>query len=137
MMGLKDRTKAFSIQVFNLVEDLPETITARTIIPQLACSAASTAANYRAAQRSRSRAEFISKLSTVLEEIDESLFWLEVIADKKLLPGSRLEPMLKEADELCAIIYKSRHTARANADNYPTNKQARDPKIRTSRRSRR
>jgi four helix bundle protein len=79
---------------------------------QLLDAATSVAANYRAACRARSRAEFIAKLGTVLEEADESLFWLELMVDAEVVTKSRVERLLKEADELTAIFTTSVKTAK-------------------------
>ena len=81
---------------------------------QLAKAASSAAANYRAAQRARSRAEFISKLSIALEEFDESAFWLEFLPDTQLLPLESVDGLISEAGELAAIVVASRRTARKN-----------------------
>ena len=95
---LQDRTKQFALRVLNLVDALPRTTGARAISMQLAQAATSIGANYRAACRSRSRAEFAAKLGVAVEEADESLYWLELVRDGKLLPENKLSPLLKEAD---------------------------------------
>jgi four helix bundle protein len=79
---------------------------------QLAKAASSAAANYRAAQRARSRAEFISKLSIAIEEFDESAFWLEFLPDTRLIPSGTVDGLITEARELAAIVVASRRTAR-------------------------
>jgi len=93
-----------------LVEHLPKTNKGRVLGDQLLRSATSVAANYRAACRARSTAEFISKLGNVLEESDESALWMELIIEGGLLPANRVEPLLNEADELTAIIFSARRT---------------------------
>lgn len=108
---LKDRTKAFALRVITLVETLPKTTTGRAIANQLVRSGTSVAANYRAACRSRSKAEFISKIAVVEEEADESLFWLELIVESKLVPASKILPLSREADELTAIMAASHISA--------------------------
>ena len=80
---------------------------------QLARSATSVGANYRAACRSRSKAEFIAKIGLVEEEADECAFWLEMIRERKLIPAQRLQDLLKEATELTAIMAASRKTAKS------------------------
>jgi len=80
---------------------------------QLLCCGASVAANYRAACRARSRAEFISRIGIVAEEADESVLWLEMIGESKILNGNRLEEISKEAKELAAI-FASQKTAKSN-----------------------
>jgi len=111
---LKARTKVFALRVIKLVQALPKNMTAEVLGKQLLRSATSVAANYRAACRARSQAEFVAKLSIVLEEADESLFWLELIGEAGLLETNRLAELLKEADELTAIFVVSRATARKN-----------------------
>src|SRR2546427_2828284 len=101
---LQDRTKKFALRVLNLIEKLPDTIGGRVLANQLARSATSVSANYRAACRARSPAEFSSKLGTVAEEADESLHWLELIRDGSFIPEKRIAPLLAEADELTAIF---------------------------------
>jgi four helix bundle protein len=109
---LKDRTKKFAVDVIRLCRNLPTTLDARTVGGQLLRSATSVAANYRAACRGRSRAEFIAKLCIVLEEADESLFWLELMVESDLVVRARVDKLLKEADELTAIFTTSLKTAR-------------------------
>jgi len=109
---LKDRTKRFAVAVISLCRELPPTLDGRRLGGQLIDAATSVAANYRAACRARSRAEFIAKLGTVLEESDESLFWLELMVDANLVTKSRAERLLKEADELTAIFTTSVKTAK-------------------------
>jgi four helix bundle protein len=111
---LKLRTKAFSLRVLKLIDSLPETRAGRILAQQLGRSGTSVGANYRAACRSRSAAEMISKLSVVEEEADESCFWLELMADHGLMPAAKLAPLLREADEITAIMVASRRTLAAN-----------------------
>jgi len=107
---LKIRTKDFALRVYNLINALPNTIAGRKVADQLFSSATSVAANYRAVCRGRSAAEFKSKLHIVLEESDESEFWLEFIIDAKLLDEKQIIPLLKEANELTSIFAKSYYT---------------------------
>ena len=109
---LKQRTKEFAHRCVKLSMALPETVLGRHIRGQLIRCSTSVASNYRAACIAQSKASFISKLSIVLEETDESHFWLEFIIDEKLLKKEIVEPLLKEADELTAIFVSSRKTAR-------------------------
>jgi four helix bundle protein len=111
---LKARTKRFAVRVFKLVDALPRTIQGRAVANQIIRSGSSVAANYRAACRARSRAEFIAKIGVVEEEADETLFWLELIVETELLDLKRIAPLLKEADELVAIMAASRKSAIAN-----------------------
>jgi len=108
---LKKRAKRFALRVLKLVAALPRTIAGRTIGNQLARSGTSVPANYRAACRARSKAEFISKLGVVEEEADEGAFWLEMIIEGGLLRRELVEPLWNEADELVAIMTSSRKSA--------------------------
>src|SRR5256885_11907122 len=105
---LRARFKRFALQIVRFVRQLPRTADAPVLGKQLLRSATSAAANYRAACRGRSEPEFFSKLCIALEEIDESLFWLELIEESQLVPGADLAPLLKEANELTAILAASR-----------------------------
>ena len=108
---LKRRTKQFALRAFAVCEALPRSAAGKTIASQLARSASSVGANYRAACVGRSKAEFYSKLSVTLEETDESAYWLELAGEAKLVDASRLQPLLNEANELTAIFLASRKTA--------------------------
>jgi len=108
---LKDRTKTFALCVLDLIEQLPNTVRGRVLANQLARSATSVGANYRAACRARSRAEFASKLGTVAEEADESHYWLELIRDGNSLPNAVVSPLVSEADELTAIFTSGRRSS--------------------------
>ncbi len=109
---LKDRTKRFAVHIIELCRELPPTLDGRTIGGQMIRSGTSVAANYRASCRARSRPEFIAKLGTVEEESDETLFWLEIAVDSKLVTLQRAQALLKEADELTAIFVASLKTAK-------------------------
>lgn len=98
---LRKRTKRFSITIIDLVEKLNLSIPQKVISYQLVKSRTSVGANFRAARRARSDKEFVSKLNIVLEEVDESCFWLEIIQEKKWI---NVDSELKEANELTAII---------------------------------
>ena len=111
---LKARTKQFALRVMKMVDALPRTIQGRAIAKQIIRSATSVAANYRAACRARSRAEFIAKIGVVEEEADESCFWLELIIDSGSLTEERIRPLLSEAGELVAIMAASRKSAIGN-----------------------
>jgi four helix bundle protein len=104
---LKERTKQFALRVMHLVDALPSTPKGRAIASQLVRSGTSVAANYRASCRARSRAEFISKIGVVEEEADETALWLELIVADKLLAETKTAPLLKEANELVAIMAAS------------------------------
>ena len=105
---LKARTKEFALRVIKLVRALPKTVEGCAMAGQLIRSGTSVAANYRASCRSRSKAEFVAKIGTVLEEADESLLWIELIVGANLLPPKRCEPLLLEANELVSIMVATR-----------------------------
>ncbi|OIN59486.1 four helix bundle protein [Arsenicibacter rosenii] len=103
---LKRRTKAFGIQVIALVEGLPDTKAGWAVGRQLIRCATSVGANYRAACRAKSKADFIAKIDTVEEEADESLYWLEILDEIKLTKPELVKPLAREANELTAIFTK-------------------------------
>jgi four helix bundle protein len=111
---LLTRTKSFALRILKLVDHLPRTTSGRAIGNQLVRSGTSVGANYRAACRSRSRAEFAAKLGIVAEEADETVYWLQLIRDGKLVSESKLTDLLKEADELTAIFTVGRRTSSRN-----------------------
>ena len=114
---LKTRTKKFGLDVIKLVESLPFTQTVEVIGNQLLRSTFSVGANYRAACRGRSKADFISKVGITIEEADESQHWLEMLGEAGLVPQDKLKPLANEANELVAILIASAKTARANLSN--------------------
>ncbi len=109
---LKRRTKQFGLRVIRLVESLPSTSTARTIGNQLLRSGMSVGANYRAACRGRSKADFVAKTGISLEEADECLYWMEMLQEAGIFPNEKLKDLMKEANELVAIFTASIKTAR-------------------------
>jgi four helix bundle protein len=109
---LKQRTKQFALRAIKLVDALPTTTAGKVLGRQFLRAGTSVGANYRAACRARSKAEFIAKLGIVEEEADESLFWLELIEESGLMPKNRLIRLQKEADELTAIMAASRISAK-------------------------
>ena len=109
---LKARTKQFTLRIIRLVESLPRGRTADVIGRQLLRSGTSVGANYRAACRAKSTADFISKMGTVEEEADESLYWMELLIEAKIVESDKLESLMKEADELLSITVSSINTAR-------------------------
>jgi four helix bundle protein len=111
---LRNRSKSFAVEIVKLVQSLPTTDAARVIGKQLLRSAMSAAANYRAVGRARSRAEFISKIGIVVEEADETVFWIEMLVDAGIAGKNDVEKLLAEANELLAIFAASQRTARAN-----------------------
>lgn len=109
---MKERTKQFALRVIKLVAALPETRVGEVIGKQLVRSGTSVGANYRAACRAKSKKDFVYKINVVEEEADESLFWLEMIREASLLPANRVDALLKEADELTAIMTATGRTAK-------------------------
>ena len=119
---LKKRTKIFALRILKLVAALPNTVQGRTIGGQLARAGTSVGSNYRAACRGRSRAKFIAKLGIVIEEADESAFWLELIIEGELLTVHLVQPLLDEANELTSIMTKSHMTASSRLRTVKTRK---------------
>ena len=111
---LKIRTRIFAIEILKFVDSLSNRKSANIIANQLGRCGSSVAANYRAACRARSHAEFISKIAIVEEEADESVFWLDIITDTKNGSIEEVTPLLKEARELTAIFTASSKTAKHN-----------------------
>ena len=110
----KDRTKKFALRVVRLVESLPSGRSVDAICKQLLRAGTSVGANYRAACRARSQAEFRSKLGIVEEEADESVYWLEILIESGLLREELLKDLLKESNEILAMVVASINTARRN-----------------------
>lgn len=110
--ALKIRTKQFALNVIKLVENFPQNKTGDIIGRQLIKSATSVGANYRSACRAQSLVHFISKISIVEEEADESLYWLELAVESKLANQETILNLAKEANELTAIFSASRNTAK-------------------------
>ncbi len=107
--ALKLRTKQLSLRVVKLFQALPKTEEARITGKQLLRSATSVAANYRAACRARSQAEFFSKISIVVEEADETLFWLELLVEAEIMALDKLQYLLSEYEEVVKIVNSVRH----------------------------
>ena len=114
---LKLRTKKFAHRCVKLAIALPDTFLGNHIKGQLIRASTSVAANYRATCLAQSKAAFIAKMSIVIEEVDESAFWLEFIIDENLMKKELVQPLLLEAQELTAIFVKSRITAEKNKKN--------------------
>jgi four helix bundle protein len=110
---LRERTKQFAIRIVKMFRSLPRTEEARVLGKQALRSGTSVAANYRAVCRSRSRADFVSKLAVVTEEADETMFWLELLVETGVIPKARMESLLAEANELTRIFGASIHTAKS------------------------
>ncbi|MEO6334740.1 MAG: four helix bundle protein [Pyrinomonadaceae bacterium] len=110
----KDRTKNVALRVIRLVETLPSSHIAQTIGKQLTRSATSVGANYRAACRGKSTADIIHKLSIVEEESDESLYWLELLIESKLVGAKKLVVLTSDINEIVAMTVSSIKTLRSN-----------------------
>ncbi len=111
---LKARTKRFGLEVVKVVESLPVNKVANIIGSQLLRCGTSVGANYRSACRGRSKADFISKAGIAIEEADETIYWIEVLIEAGILKEETLQPLMKEANELVAILTASVKTARGN-----------------------
>lgn len=111
---LKKRTKVFALRVMKMIEALPNSVSGQIIAKQIVRCGTSVGANYRAACRGRFKKEFLSKLQAVIEEADETCYWLKIIIEGKLLPSSRIDYLLDEANQVTAIVIASRKTASGN-----------------------
>lgn len=109
---LKKRTRNFGVRVIKMIDHLPKTRAANIIANQVVRSATSIGANYREACRARSNKEFISKIGISEGEADETLYWLEIIIESKMIKEELLEDLIKEANELLAIFVASSKTAK-------------------------
>ncbi len=110
--ALKAKTKLYALRVIKLVESLPRNRTAEVIGRQLLRSATSVGANYRAACRAKSSADFVAKMSIVEEEADECLYWMELLIESGLVSQKRLVDLIEESDAIVAIVVSSIKTAR-------------------------
>ena len=109
---LKQRTKTFAIRIVRLFRTLPHSPDAQTLGKQILRSGTGVAANYRAICRSRSKAEFVSKMGIVIEEADETVFWLELLCETGVIDSGRTKDLLQEANELLAIFAASLRTSK-------------------------
>jgi four helix bundle protein len=123
----KKRTKTFALRIIKLFEQLPKTTVAQVIGRQLLRSGTSVGANYRAACRARSQADFIAKLGIVEEECDESLYWMELLIESGAMKPKRLSLLLDEAGEILAMIVQSINTARRSNKSAIRNPQSAIP----------
>jgi len=114
---LSTRTKFLAIGVIHMVKELPKVYPSQTMANQIVRSTTSFGANYRAACKSKSRKDFIYKMKVVEEELDETIYWLELIGETHVYLGNILSELLAEANELMLIIIKSLKTARINQRN--------------------
>jgi four helix bundle protein len=111
---LKKRTRQFALRVIRLCEALPTGRTAEVIARQLVRCGTSVGANYRAASRAKSPADFIAKMGIVEEECDECLYWMELLIEAEIMKADRLKELMDEANQLLAITVSSIKTARSN-----------------------
>ena len=109
---LQIRTKKFHIDIIKFCNDFPRTAAGYEIAKQILRSSGSVAANYRASARAKSKADFINKIQIVLEEADESLYWLEIIEEANIKSGIETKKLISEANELTAIFTATNKTAR-------------------------
>jgi len=109
---LRDRTKAFAVRVVRVYRSLPYRTDAQVLGKQLLRCGTAVAANYRAACRARSKAEWVAKIGIVVEEADETVFWLEMLVECEIVPELKLKDLLKEAHELSAMFTASQRSAR-------------------------
>src|SRR5436853_5512413 len=107
MKTVRDRTKAFAVRIIRAYVALPKSEVARVLGRQFVRSGTSVGAHCREGYRARSDAEIISKLEGALQELDETLYWLELVVESELVPARRLEPLMQEANEIIAIIVAS------------------------------
>ncbi len=112
--GLKMRTKQYALRIIKLTQALPQNTVGWAISKQLIRSGTSVGANYRAVCRSRSVADFVSKLGIVIEEADESAFWLELIIESGLMKEELILPLLEETNEIISIMVSSSKTIKTN-----------------------
>ncbi|MBX9625262.1 MAG: four helix bundle protein [Gemmataceae bacterium] len=108
---LRQRTKQFTLRVMKVVAALPDNAQGRVVAYQLMKAGSSVGANYRAVCRARSGKDFINKLGVVIEEAGEAAFWLEVVGEGEVLAATRVADLLREANELVAIMTAARRTA--------------------------
>jgi four helix bundle protein len=129
---LKNRTKQFALRIIRVIRSLPPGLEGKNIGHQLLRSGMSVAANYRAVCRARSRPEFLAKLAIVIEEADESAFWLELLVDAGLVSESKLKGLKSEANQLVAIFNASRSTAKKHVQSEINNQKSTIPQPRVS-----
>lgn len=114
---LRERTKSFALRIIRLYSALPDTAVAQVIGKQVLRSGTSVGANYREAFRARSKNEFAAKLGDCLKELEETIYWSELLKDSEILTAEKLRPLYKETNELTAIMVKSIKTARSQKVN--------------------
>jgi four helix bundle protein len=113
---LQGRTRNFAVRIVKMFKTLPRTTEAQVVGKQVLRSGTSVAANYRAVCRSRSKQEFIARLGVVVEEIDETVFWLDMLVACEIVSAERLKDLSRESEELLAIFTASQLTAKGRRD---------------------
>jgi four helix bundle protein len=121
---IKRRTKQIGLEIIKLVDELPNKPSAWEISRQIIRSSTSVGSNYRASCRAKSTPDFINKLKIVEEEADETLYWLEILEESKLINSERIEPIKKETDEILSIIVASLKTLREKENRKSQNLQS-------------
>ena len=116
-LELQKRTKEFAIRIIRMAESLPDSKVGEVVARQIIRSATSVGANYRAVCRAKSKADFIAKMGIVIEEADETAYWLELIEETYLLPKPKLVNLQSEINELVAIFVTSQKTAKSSIEN--------------------
>jgi len=116
-VDLKVRTKQFALRIIKLYTALPHSTVAQVIGKQLLRSGTSVGAHYHEGTRARSDAEFISKIEGGLQELEETLYWMDLLAESQLMDKTLLQPLMKEADELAAILVTSVKTVKRKLSN--------------------
>ena len=119
---MKERTKQFGLRIIRAAAALPRSFAARHIGGQLLRAGTSVGANYRAACRARTQAEFIAKLGIVEEEADESIYWMDMLIEAGIMPKAKLGALMTETNEILSIVVASINTARGGARSVPARK---------------
>jgi four helix bundle protein len=114
MNDLANRTKLFAVSIIKLIGILPKNLVSKVISKQILRRGTSVGAQYREARRARSRAKFTSKIDSAIQELDETIYWLELLVDSQITPLDTIQAIYKEAQELIAILVTSSKTAKAN-----------------------
>ncbi len=114
MNDLKDRTKKFALRIIKLYTSLPKTIESQVMGKQILRSGTSVGAQYSESIRARSTAEFISKIESALQELEETTYWMELLVESEIVKAEKLKDLQAEAEELIAILVSSVKTAKRN-----------------------
>jgi four helix bundle protein len=114
IFDLSQRTKKFALRIIKLFQALPKTVEAQVIGKQILRCGTSVGAQYREAKRARSKAEFLSKIESALQELEESGYWMEILVEARIVSMEKLKSLSQEQDELTAILVSTINTAKAN-----------------------